>query len=274
MSQTDQMDSSKFPPEYWDQFRQIIRSEIKKAVDEKFVGITTRLDTLESQLTDISKIQISVKENKTAIDKIRDTTIPDMSDHMKGLLTACALQSLDLHTHHRKFALTIHGVKGDKEEKPEKTRHAVINLAKTHLKVDAKEGDFAACHRNGPAAGSSIHARFLDLSVRDKWLWNAKKLAKSKQEGISISVDVPPCLRKVKKELLDIRKALPDERKKRSFVKHLPSWPYFELIEKVGVAPNISTISTKHSFSKDSVVLASFQLGVKDFEGPLDFVIK
>jgi len=29
----------------------------------------------------------------------------------------------------------------------------------------------------------------------------------------------------------------------------LPSWPYFELIEKVGDAGNITTLVTKHTFS-------------------------
>ena len=276
MNDADQLDVDKFTDAYWNKFRLIMRSEIDKSVDDKFQGIESRLDVIESQLTEISAIQTSVKENRSEIDKMRDATLPQMSDHMTELITACALQSLDLHTHHRKFALTIQGVKGEKDEKPETTRQAVIDLAKTHLKVNAKEGDFAACHRNGPAAGSSIHARFLDLSVRDQYLSNAKKLAKSKQAGISISVDVPPCLRKVKKELIDIRKALPDDRKRRSFVKHLPSWPYFELIEKIDGGPGGDRITkaTKHTFSKESVVLAALQSGMKDLEGPLDFVIK
>ena len=271
MNGADQLDANKFSSDYWDKFRLIMRSEIDKSVDVKFQGITNRLDVIENQLTEISAIQISVKETRSEVDKMRDATLPQMSNHMTELITACALQSLDLHTHHRKFALTIQGLKGEKEEKPETTRQAVIDLAKTHLKVNAKDGDFAACHRNGPAAGSSIHARFLDLSVRDQYLSNAKRLAKSGQTGISISVDVPPCLRKVKKELIDLRKALPVDRKRRSFVKHLPSWPYFELIERIDGGINKVT---KHTFSKESLVLAALQSGMKNLEGPLNFVIK
>ena len=269
MMNPDQLDPSKFSEEFWDKFRLIMRSEMKSelkiAVNEKFAVLENRLDTIETKLSEISSIQNTVSENQNKIEKIRTETLPQMSDHMTNLITACAFQSLDLHTHHRKFALTIQGLKGEAGEKPEKTRKAVINLAKTHLKIQAKEGDFAACHRNGPAASSSIHARFVDLSVRDEYLSNAKKLSKSKEEGISISVDVPPCLRKVKKELLDIRKSFSVERKKRSFVKHLPSWPYFELIEKVGETGNITTVTTKHTFSKESVVLAALQLEMKDF---------
>ena len=119
--------------------------------------------------------------------------------------------------------------------------------------------------------GSSIHARFVDLSTRDRFLANAKKLARSKQKGISISVDVPPCLRKVRKELADLRKGLPDERKRRSFIKHLPSWPYFQLQEKAD--DNVITV-TKHSFSRETVALSALQSSMKELAGPLDFVIK
>ena len=272
MATVDELDESKLSDAYWEKLTTIIRREIKKECESQFQGVNSRLDSMESQLnSSISGLQKSVTEHTVEIEKIRSETLPQVTDRMTELLSACTLQCLDLHVHHRKFSLVLQGVKGDAEEKPEKTRNSVIDLAKTHLKVDAKVGDFAACHRNGPAASSSIHARFLDLSTRDKFLSNAKKLAKSSQKGISISVDVPPCLRKVKKELIDMRKALPDERKRRAFVKHLPSWPYFELIERVD---DKTVISTKHTFSREAVVLSALQSGLKDLEGPLDFVIK
>ena len=250
-------------PAFWDKVKSTVNSAVEPLI--------TRLDTIDQKLTGLSALEKSVNECKSEVDTIRSTTLPDMSSHLTELIAGCALQCLDLHAHHRKFALVIQGVKGTQYETPDKTREAVINLAKSDLKVDARKQDFAACHRNGPDANSTIHARFVDLSTRDQFLANAKRLANSKTKGISISVDVPPCLRKVKKELVELRKALPSERKKRSFIKHLPSWPYFQLIEKAD--DNVVTV-TKHSFSREAIALAALQSSLKDIEGPLAFVIK
>ena len=257
------LETNEFTPVFWDK----LRAELKSLNEP----IRTQLDSIEVKLTGLAALEKSVATHKVEIDNIRQKTLPDMSQHMTELIAGCALQCLDLHMHHRKFALVIQGVKGERNETPEKTRKSIIDLARTELKVEAKEQDFAACHRNGPDAGSSIHARFVDLSTRDRFLANAKKLARSKQKGISISVDVPPCLRKVRKELADLRKGLPDERKRRSFIKHLPSWPYFQLQEKAD--DNVITV-TKHSFSRETVALSALQSSMKELAGPLDFVIK
>ena len=165
-------------------------------------------------------------------------------------------------------ALVIQGIKGPKGENATDTRQKLINTAKTLLGVDAKASDFAACHRlNFAEADTGIHARFVDLSTRDHWLASAKKL--KKKDSISISVDVPPCLRKVKKELNDIRKNLDPEVKKRTYVKHLPAWPYFQLTERLD---NKTVKITKHSFSKSDIALAS--LGeLKDEIDTLDFAV-
>lgn len=256
-----------FSPAFWDKMTSIIEEKTQSAVGT----LQTRLDNIDQKLTGLSAIEKSVEECKSEVEYIRNNTLPEMSNHLTELIAGCALQCLDLHAHHRKFALVIQGVKGDPNESPEKTRKAVIDLAKTDLKVNAKEQDFAACHRNGPDASSSIHARFVDLSTRDRFLANAKKLANSRHKGISISVDVPPCLRKVKKELVELRKALPLERKKRSYVKHLPSWPYFQLVEKAD--DKVLTV-TKHTFSREAIALAALQSSLKEIEGPLAFVVK
>ena len=60
MNDTDQLDVDKFTDAYWNKFRLIMRSEIDKSVDDKFQGIESRLDVIESQLTEISAIQTSV----------------------------------------------------------------------------------------------------------------------------------------------------------------------------------------------------------------------
>ena len=265
----EDFDESQFTPSFWEKLSDIVKTR----TDTAMATVTDRLDAIDKKLAelDLESIQKQVKECKDEVDIIKNDTLPKMSSHMTALIAGSALQCLDLHTHHRKFALVMQGVKGDKNEPPEKTRKAVIDFAKDSLQVDAKEQDFAACHRNGPEANSTIHARFVDLSTRDKFLANAKRLANSKNKGISIGIDVPPCLRKVRKELAELRKALPTERKKRSFVKHLPSWPYFQLVEK---AEDNKVTVTNHSFTKEAIALAALQSSLKDIEGPLAFVIK
>ena len=67
-----------------------------------------------------------------------------------------------------------------------------------------------------------------------------------------------------------MRKAMAPEAKRRSYVKHLPAWPYFELVERLD---NNTTHVTKHSFSKSDIALASLseltdQIDTLDFTMP------
>ena len=171
-------------------------------------------------------------------------------------MVALAIGNLDMNVHRRKFTLVFQGVKGKSKESADETRSKLISSIKSAMGIDISPSDFAACHRlDNQKPNSGIHARFLDLSKRDLVLSNAKKIAKLPQkEQFSLSIDVPPCLRKVRKELADIRKALPPPEKKRSFIKHLPTFPYFELVT---VGDNDIKQFTKHSWSKHEIALQS-----------------
>ena len=146
--------------------------------------------------------------------------------------------------------MIIQGIPGQKDEDSDRTRQSVIDMAKKNLKLkdtkDApvREDQLAACHRLQSSAGSAIIARFIDLKQRDRWLTNAKNL---KGSNISLSVDVPPCLRRAKKELMQLRKDLSPPEKKRSFIKYLPSWPYLSLHIKDKEPVN-------HTFSKAQII--------------------
>ena len=161
--------------------------------------------------------------------------------------------------HRRKFTLVAQGIKGIAKESAEQTRIKFISSVKSAMGIDLSPSDFAACHRlDNLKPNSGIHARFVDLSKRDLLLSNAKKLSKLPQKDMfSLSVDVPPCLRKVRKELADIRKGLPPASKKRSYIKHLPSFPYFELV--VNGDDEVKQV-TKHSWSKQEIALASLPI--------------
>ena len=152
--------------------------------------------------------------------------------------------------HRRKWSLILQGVPGKPDEPSDDTRKAIIEMAKKKLKLkDTKDSpirddQFAACHRLKSDAGSAIIARFVDLKQRDRWLAHAKHLA---QSNISMSVDVPPSLRKAKNQLMAVRKDLAPEEKKRSFIKHLPSWPYL-ILHRKGQDP------IHHTFSKGDII--------------------
>ena len=67
----------------------------------------------------------------------------------------------------------------------------------------------------------------MDLDQRNQWMNGAKNL-KGHPDRISITPDLPPVIRHMKKELIDERKKkLPTGTK--SSLKYLNSWPYLQL---------------------------------------------
>ena len=149
---------------------------------------------------------------------------------------------MDLYVHRRKWSLTIHGLKGEAGEDEEVTRDACVKLAKDHFAIsDAAATDFAACHRLSKQAGSGIIMGFRDLSTHNSWLGNATKLC-DHPDAISISPDLPPVLRPMKKELLAKRKYMPQSERSKYNLRYLRQWPYIVLTgpEKSTIHPSIS----------------------------------
>ena len=244
--------------------RQLVRREVLeqlsdtvkelKVVEKK---INDKVETLEKKIDDVAaSLQTSVADLKSSATKLKTETIPSLVTHMNSMLTHLALQNIDANMHRRKWSLIFQGVPGNADEPSDETRKAVIEVAKKNLKLrDNKDSPissdhFAACHRLKSQAGSAIIARFVDLKQRDRWLAHAKHLAKS---NISMSVDVPPCLRKAKNQLMAIRKDFAPDDKKRSFIKHLPSWPYLVLHRK-------GEDDIHHTFSKGDIIRQAIKL--------------
>ena len=204
----------------------------------------------------VSSIENSLQAYSKSVESVQNATLPSLVDHLNCAVTALALNNLDINMHRRKFTLVVQGIKGKSKESADETRSTLISSIKSSMGIDISPSDFAACHRlDNQKPNSGIHARFVDLSKRDFVLSNAKKMAKIPQKDqFSLSVDVPPCLRKVRKELADIRKDLPPPEKKRSYIKHLPTFPYFELVT---VGDDAIRQITKHSWSKQEIALQS-----------------
>ena len=136
---------------------------------------------------------------------------------------------LDLDTHRRKWTLIINGLDGKQGESEHETRAIVRRFATEKLKLaGADSHPFGACHRLAQKDNAGIIIRFTDLTDKNSWLTHAKNL-KNTNSNVSISPDMPPCLRPLKTDILNIRKDLPPAQKQLGQVRYLPSWPYINL---------------------------------------------
>ena len=171
----------------------------------------------------------AVQFTSKRMDDLEKVTLTALACHMEQVASALALQTLDIDVHRRKWSLTVQGLEGDADEDDADTRRACVQLARQHMDIEyAAVSDFAACHRLSRKKDAGIFMRFCDLRQRNKWLLGARKL-KNLESNISVCPDLPPVLRPLKTELLQIRKSLPPEKKKNSHIKYLRQWLYLEL---------------------------------------------
>ena len=228
-----------------------VRDEIQAVVKQE---VGNRLDSFEQQLTQFSALQQQMGDVTASIDftskkleDLKSSSLPALYNHVERIAEALAMQTLDVDMHRWKWSLTINGIKGASGEDDVDTRNACVQLARDHLGIpDADPNDLAACHRLARREDVGIILRFRDLSRRNGWLFGAKNL-KGRSDAISISPDVPPVLRAVKKDLLQKRKALSPVDRKTAHIRHLRQWPYMELV--VGKNRKI-----RSDIKKDSVV--------------------
>ena len=169
----------------------------------------------------VNAVETSITYTSGRIDDFCQNSLPTLARHIQEVTTGLALQTMDLDVHRRKWSLTIHGLKGEAGEEEEITSDACVKLAKDHLGIpDPATTDFAACHRLSKQAGSGIIIRFCDLSTRNSWLGNAKQL-RDHPDAISISPDLPPVLRPMKKELLAKQKDMPQSQRSKYNLRYL-----------------------------------------------------
>ena len=194
-----------------------IRSAMKADMEEVFKSVLgDRLDWIEARLEDLAQLQQvvtdlrkSTADTSERMDDLLKVTIPALAKHFEDVTSALVMRQLDQDVHRRKWSLTIQGLPGEDKEDEGDTRRACIDFAKAHLGLtDASERDFAACHRLNQRIDAGIIARFTDLQQRDRWLLGARSL-KNSDRRISISPDLPPVVRPLKKELLEKKTSTP-----------------------------------------------------------------
>ena len=114
-------------------------------------------------------------------------------------------------------------------EDEEITRDACVKLAQDHLGIpDVATTDVATFHGLSKHASSGIIMRFRDLSTRNTWLGNAKKLCHH-SDAISISPTSPRSLWPMKKDLITMRKDMLQAQRSRYNLQYLRQWPYVVL---------------------------------------------
>ena len=182
------------------------------------------------------------------MDNVINTFLPALNQKVVDFATAIATTMIEKEVHSRKWSLVVQGIRGESGEPSELTRKKCIDLASQHLGVNCGVTDFAACHRLNNKEKAAIIIRFVDLDVRNRWLLAAKKLA-THPDRVSISPDLPPIGRQLKKELLIKRSELDANTKKQSHVKHLKCFPYVQL-EIKGAAPIRPTCSPQNLATK------------------------
>lgn len=215
-------------PAILDAIRVVIQEE-NKIIYERLDKIEQNLSCLSELATKVDTIEASVQFVTDQVEDINATILPNVSKHTADVACALSMYMLDIDVHRRKWSLLIHGVKGQTGEDEAQTRQAVTKLAKQHLRVaDADTTQLSACHRLSQQNDAGIIVRFCDLAQRNAWLNGARHL-RNHPDRISISPDLPPVLRKLKQEMLELRRTLTPDIKAKSHVRYLKQWPYVEL---------------------------------------------
>ena len=248
----------KFDAAFWNKMRKIIREEVSIELKDTVGKLEKKVDDLLLLGQNVHSLKESIEFQSKRFDDLKTKELPSLATHYNKVVTAMALQNVDLNMHRRKWSVVIHGIPGRAGEDNMVTRKAVVDMAMQQLGIPhANLHDFGACHRLKQDANAGIIARFLDLSTRDEWLANCKNLRNTR---ISINVDLPPCLREVNKQLATKKKDLPPDIKRRSYIRHLPSWPYLYL-------QHPDRTRTNHTFTKESLA----QKALSNLEGSLLF---
>ena len=171
-------------------------------------AMTQKLDQAMGQFASmcdkVEALETSVQASDSRVEMVITDAVPSITTHIASITTALAMRQLELEVHQRKWALIINGVAGAANERDDDTRAACVRLANDTLKVpNAGNTRISACHRLSQEPDAVILICFTDLSQRNLWQQNAKNL---KGKDISISPDLPPVLRKLKKTFWPIGK--------------------------------------------------------------------
>ena len=195
----------------------------------------------------MESLEKALEHTSSRLEDLVTKVLPAMAQHQADVATELSTQILDIDVHRRKWNLVVQGLPGPANETEEATRAACVSFAKDALKIsNASDGDFSACHRLKQVRDAPVIVRFVDLAKRNAWVSNARNL-RDGHSTMSVTPDLPPVLRTVKTELLNQRRTMPEDLRRRSRIRYIPRWPYVELKQ-----PNMDPL--RPTCSKLSVV--------------------
>lgn len=175
-----------------------------------------------------------------------EANIGNLKSEMSDVKCGHSMRLIEKDLHDRKWSLILYGVKGAASEKITDT-HTIVQK----LGVDVfgtNDVLLKACHRLAQTANANIYVEFVQLHIRDTWLYNAKKLKAYNSDHnsqVSLSPDLPPTLRPVKANLMEKRKNLPERERKSAQMKFYRQWPFFEL--------KVNGKSIRSDYTKDNI---------------------
>ena len=226
----------------------LIRKVIKEEVTNKLDDLERKINEITLLHTKVNKCEAKVSEledsitfNGNVIKDLTDEIIPSLENKFMDITKAVCHKILEIEVHRRKWSLIIIGLDGVVNEGELDTRRKLRKFGSEQMKLtNVSQQQMSACHRLSQKENAPIIAKFVDLDDRNEWLSNAKNLKGSKM-NVSISPDIPPILRPLKKDILEMRKRLPSGEKEHARVKYLPRWPCI-CLEVKGQPRKISTI--------------------------------
>ena len=244
-----------------------------KSQDVKIDGTADAVTDIKLGLDGVvKKVDDLQKALEFAQDQVTDVTqrvIPTVVDHVSDVQVAAISKTLERDVWDRKRNVLVTGIAGDAGESEEETRAKVCDFANTQLEVPTKPEHIAAAHRlNNSKANAGIIVRFLHFPEAEKWASAAARRGVAmKEKKISVVVDLPPCLRTVRKELLDKRKTLMTaDPQQKGHIKLLPQFPFVQLVMQKRVAVGTPRdllpprVMVDHEWSRDK--LAAAYIGV------------
>lgn len=234
--------------------RKVVKEETKLLCEKLDMAIS-KLELLSQRYDDIEK---GLEDCAAKIEKTTTIILPKLQQKVGEIATQLAMRSLQADCYQRKWSLILQGVRGDANEKCKETAQKCVDLAKNYLGIDdTSPTDFAACHRLKNERNAGIIVRFLDLSMKDRWLAGARGLAKC-PDRISLSPDLPPAARCLRKDLIKKRASLSPIDKKNSAIKYLKAWPFVLLTvkDKPSLKPGVSKEQVTESLLGTSLIEA------------------
>lgn len=234
-----------------------VDAAVQRAVDAAMAKWTNKIQGLENEIASLklenTKLQETISENAAKselhtmdLESFQETQT-NQNEELSKIATTTAINAIDQDVYSRKWNLIINGLPGTRGEPEGETEAKVRKMAATALKITKAENraeiPFAACHRLSQKEDAGIIIKFVNLADRNSWLSQAKEL-KHSAVNLSISTDLPPVLKPLKADILDHRRKLQAEAKKKSKIIYSKSWPYMTL-----QLPNGSQYSPKITLS-------------------------